>query len=194
MEQNSNGCWGKIHKSCFSLIGVLMYEGGGFLRGHKDVRDLKRITANLNKQLKVYVGATRKGMVILGLEIKRESMINTPVDEGNLRYSNYLIWSGVAKGRAGNPEKYSSREPGKAGRLKAAHSSRFQRAKQRVSDTKDIIVEIGNFAYYAIVVHENLYKSGGTNKPFFLYHAVNAVKSKALSILKSAIRKNKKKA
>jgi len=171
-----------------------MYDAGGFTRGHKDLRDLKRITMKLNKQLKSYVGATRKGMVMLGLEIKRESMNNTPVDENNLRYSSYLIWTGVAKGRAGNPEKYSSRVPGKAAKLKAAHASRFQRAKQRVQSTKDIIVEIGNFAYYAIVVHENLYKSGGTNKPFFLYRAVNTVKSKALSILKSAIRKKKKKA
>lgn len=97
-----------------------------------------------------------------------------PIDEGNLRKTAYMAWgSGAA---AGNPTFFSKR-PGKAGRLKSDHASRVATAVGRSGrrGLSTFLVELGYSAYYALIVHEDLYS--GTrhkkHKPFFLSHALN---------------------
>lgn len=51
---------------------------------------LEKVTRNLNSQIKKIKGRTKAGMWRAGLLVRREAVIITPVDTGNLRNSAFV--------------------------------------------------------------------------------------------------------
>ena len=116
---------------------------------------LDKVLRKLNLEVEQIEERTRAGLIEAGMFVRREAMIKTPVDTGNLVGSTYTVWGGGSfKRQIGQSVGRSQFTGPHADRLSAEHRSKVVAARAAVQRVRDLVVEIGYTAYYAVFVHE----------------------------------------
>ena len=118
-----------------------------------NVQGLDTILANLNKELSKINGDITNGLVIGMHVIKAQSMMDTPVDTGNLRGSHYLVASNGKKETEGRT--FNTKDKSGA-RVASEHGGHIAQAASDVKSKSIPFVEVGCTAFYAEYVHEDL--------------------------------------
>lgn len=62
------------------------------------IKNIKKVTGNLNRKIKDIKNRSIKGLTVAALQIRKDSQLKTPVDEGNLRASAYTETSRTSTG------------------------------------------------------------------------------------------------
>ena len=152
---------------------------------------LKKVMANLNKEVKLIENRTLKGMIRGVLDIRRDMDFTPPVipvDTGNLRQSWFVVTS-----KGGTPQGSSPKFKGKkAGKLASDHATVKGAIKERAlaKSHKGPVVACGFSAEYAYKVHEDYgvrFRRPGAGAGFF----VSAIKKNKRNVLEK-IKENAK--
>lgn len=135
----------------------------------KDIEGLDKVLKNLNKEIGKIEGRSKQGMIAGGIIVKNKSLPITPVDTGNLRSSNYVLWRGGSESKPA----FKSKE---AAKMAQEHGAAMSASASAIGDLE---VEIGFTAYYAAKVHETLrhYRQGAWK---FLEQAIKISASEIL--------------
>jgi len=133
---------------------------------------LDRAIKNLNKAVENTKAATKEGLIAGAFELQREAVPRTPIDLGNLRHSFYVVWQG---GRTAEPSWNNKR--GDAAKIAAFYKASISSARtmvNKVKEDKEIRVEAGYGAFYAVYVHEGGPRAGGAGEKKFFENAINS--------------------
>lgn len=174
-----------------------------------ELKGLKEVMDNLNKEIEKIKGASLDGLLEAGLLIKAESMELCPIVTGNLMNSAFVTW-GYASQAPRSTTEGGFRDPvGRKGikEIRQAELSQGLGASaSRVGSSLVPMVEIGHAAVYAVAVHENKRsgQTGGWNpshtrkykpKTFattgqykFLQTAIQENEGRILEIIKSRVK------
>lgn len=114
----------------------------------------------INDELVKIPGACLKGLIKGAFIVKKQAVKRAPIDTGNLRASGYVAW----KGRKNYPMPVF-RNVGTSGRIVSPQQiillySVYQKMIAEAASLDDVTVSIGFAAFYALIVHETLPKSG----------------------------------
>lgn len=165
--------------------------------GVTKVRGLDDVIRNLNKEIKSIERDVQKGLTLGMQMVKRDSMIDTPVDTGNLRGSHYVVsGNGQVSQESGQFTTVDKKgKPDKSGiRVSMEHPTHIAAAKANAMKQNKPFCEIGCTAFYAEIVHEDMeashvkeHKSGGTfqsGKAKFLEDSIKKNGSLVLNLIK----------
>jgi len=128
------------------------------------ITGLENVVANLNREMSIIEGACLRGLVVAGLEIRRDAQKLTPVVTGNLRNSVYVASPAQVEAGA-NPDFKDGDKPGLAAQLAAEHTASIASGVAACSSATKPEVHVRYSAYYAPWVHENprAGKTGGVS-------------------------------
>lgn len=139
----------------------------------------------LNNQIMDIKGDTTSGLIEAGLFVKKEAVKQTPIDQGNLRGSAYVVSKRSISASGG----FAGDDPAE---LQEDYSAVTQAAQEQAkkSDKKgEPVVLVGFSARYAPIVHELMtavFKSPGT-KAKFLEDAIKTNTIKILNMIKNRV-------
>ena len=151
----------------------------------KKIIGIDRTIQALNAEILDIRGDTTRGLIESGLLIKREALKQTPVDQGNLRGSAYV----VSKKSISAPGGFKGDD---SGELQQDYSAVTRQAKAdaAANDNKGIpVVFVGFSARYAAIVHEAVGAvfQRPEAKAKFLEDAIKANVSKIIKIIKNKV-------
>lgn len=144
------------------------------------MKGLKEAIGNLNKEVLKIETLSRARLIKAALLIRREAVKLCPADTGNLRNSAYIVssWRGVR----GNQEAKTFKGED-AGEIAQNHVQAVREREQFLASAKNLLVEIGFTAYYAVFVHEVQANHRGKTQWKFLEAALNNNRQKVIDIL-----------
>ena len=116
-----------------------------------EIKNIPKVVAEINKNVKRVFKATKKGLIAAGLHIQGEAQRLCPVDTGNLKASGYTMWSDRSSS-APNNRRASGEERNKQ---MLEYMARQSDLNSRTKSGSDFKVEVGFVASYAIFVHGN---------------------------------------
>lgn len=142
------------------------------------IKGLEKVIANLNKEVLGVKKRSKKGLIKLGLEIKRRSQLKTPIEFGNLKASHYVAWKGSST--APPAWKADTESPDKMVRLQREHNSVVNNAASNLKETQ---VRVGVSAFYAGIQHENLEFQHTVGEAKFMERAIREITPNAAKIV-----------
>jgi len=119
------------------------------------VTGLHKVLENLNKEIMQIEGRTLKGLIRGAIMVKRSMETTpplTPVDQGNLRASQFTVTS---RGNIQSGKAPAFKGDG-AAEMTAKHSAVTEKYLLEATFTKQPMVILGYSAFYATYVHENI--------------------------------------
>jgi len=160
------------------------------------VSGMDEVLINLNKELRKTKAKTKKGMISAGIFIQGESQRRTPRALGNLINSAFTVWDG---GYESTPKfKDDPGTSGIAGKMAKDHTTVIAEERAKLTGQK-MAVEVGNSAYYALYVHEDMQashtkvdkegKSFQQGQAKFLFAALEENLNAILSIIKGVVKR-----
>ena len=119
------------------------------------VSGMDKVLTNLNKEVRNIKFKTKKGLISAGFFVQGESQRRTPRALGNLISSAFTVWDG---GQRTTPKfKDDPDKKAVAGRMAKDHVAVLAEEKSKLAGR--MVVEVGNSAYYALYVHEDMQAS-----------------------------------
>ena len=108
---------------------------------------IDKVISNLSKAIEKIEGGTQAGVLTAALHERGEAQKLTPVDEGNLKNSAYVVSGSVTRQDA-------SFKGDDSQKLAAGHNTSVSGSKSKVTTAKMPMAIIGFSAFYAVFVHE----------------------------------------
>jgi len=114
----------------------------------------EKVLKNLNREIGKVEGDVLAGVITAALFIRGRSQVKTPVVEGNLRNSAYVV-SSSGSTNAGSSPKFTGRDSGNMATQHVGEMTKQRNIAKRSLKKFGPMASIGYSAVYALAVHEN---------------------------------------
>lgn len=158
-----------------------------------EMKGTEKVVNTLNKMISKYKDITLKGVSRAALLIRRESLVLTPEDTGNLKESCFVAWTGGTIGAGKSPNFVTGGERGATAKevaiLYKEHSNALDAIQALYENKNQVLASVCYSAYYALFVHEikpkNKYKVGQWK---FLETAINQNRVEIMKIIAETVK------